>query len=393
MIKRWVKVFFIFFAAGILFTACPIEYVPVYRGGVGETPGDWQHNVNIPPDFNLPYLEGRAPGYYWWFTPPAVRHLITDVRYVTVTFFFDGDEMTHFEICVEHETTGPAAGHDHERLNEAIAAWKERVEDYGFPGIPAQLPMTNTPATANNPLRYRWSQEDIDAFSGGTITVNALSRAAFYALYDFIDMPANGGACDNQGCDCQNCAGPSCECGDTNGCGAQGCTCQNCTGANCGCDETNGPEVCDCQDCAGATCNCNRLIIVSGLAPGFFYFALSADIPGLSPADFPVTVTLRFNCNGTLESFETDTSEETDYIVEDAVENWETRIRNYGIAGLPPILPFHNYTDVKGPSEHDNPIWTADLLDAFSYATVTVNALTRAAHDALGRLPPGFPGN
>jgi len=66
---------------------------------------------------------------------------------------------------------------------------------------------------------------------------------------------------------------------------------------------------------------------------------------------------------------------------------WRARILSGGIAAIPPIFPF----DYEGIVEiRPWPPAYQPYFDTLSGATITVNALTRAAHIALARLPPGF---
>ncbi|MCL2381929.1 MAG: hypothetical protein FWC64_10145 [Treponema sp.] len=287
-------------------------------------------------------LTGEAPGYLWWSVHHALRpQLSLDGRTVSVTFFFTNGDMDRFEINTENEGTTVVAGNpEYVDVPRAIASWVTRVNDGGIPAIP-ELPMNTQTPTAANPFHYQWSQEDLDAFSGGTISANALSRAAFYALYDFIVWPENGNGGGN---------------GNNN---------------NNGNGNGNGEELPPEYD-----------MYVSGRAGGFLYAI------GDFPADIAfVEVTLYFYEGAfvwvrTYTPFESD---DYDPAIGESIREWAVRVRQGGILAIPQILPF-NFEQLE--SQHH--LWPPSYVDAFGGATHSINALTRAAHNALAELPPGF---
>ena len=128
---------------------------------------------------------------------------------------------------------------------------------------------------------------------------------------------------------------------------------------------------------------------------------VSAESPGYgayqSGPNFPVSVTLYFSpeavfLNVTKDIRHESANDPVQYPAMNASVNyWRTFVlRGVNIASrppLPPVFPF-NYVD----HEYIRP-WPPQYLeyfDAFAGATVTVNALTRAAISALNTLPPNF---
>ena len=332
MIKRLARFFLFVFAAGILFIGCPIEYVPSVQPPPPLPADAWQRTVRLPEGFSG-VLEGTEVGWLWWAASPAIRPSLQD-RVVTVKFTFDNGRMTNLYVCYQHES-------DYAFVRNAVATWRNRVLQMGgILAIPPYLYRDTTVATnvTTNRYHYRWSRWDLNAFSGATITVNALSLAARDAFEDFIES-ANG-----------------------NGCGILGCDCQNCTGTGCDCGSSLPP------------------ITRTGRSPGFFFYAadVSADIAF-------VEVTFFFSSeDGRFLNVVTYTPEETDHYVARQVTNWEERIRTLGLQGIPSVIFPQNDDDPFVPAPHLRDLWPSqEYVDAFAGATFTINALTRAAHIAL----------
>jgi len=167
MTKKLASFFIAALAAGILFIACPIEYVPTIiqppPPPEGMFPG-WQNNVNVPSDFSES-VSGQAPGYLAAQGMPA---------FVEVTIHFDAGAFDGVSIQTPDESLYMPAVYD------AINNWRERVAAGGIQAIPDILPVDNHP---------EWpSAEYVDAFTGGTVSVNALTIAAFRALEDFVEL-------------------------------------------------------------------------------------------------------------------------------------------------------------------------------------------------------------
>ena len=103
----------------------------------------------------------------------------------------------------------------------------------------------------------------------------------------------------------------------------------------------------------------------------------------IGPA-YVVRVTLHFSPDAVFLNVTTDTRYESSgpgYEEVDAgINNWRTRVQQGGIAAIPVELP----EDVLGAG------WPPNYVSAFAGATISVNALTRAARNALNQLPPGF---
>jgi len=119
---------------------------------------------------------------------------------------------------------------------------------------------------------------------------------------------------------------------------------------------------------------------VRGIALGFW------GQQGAPPPNRYVEVILRFATNGALSNVEADvTSESTYYWIIEGAEIWEERVLAGGIldgvlGGLPVELPIEQ--------RH---LWPGGLygayVEAFSRATITINALRAAALDAIEQLP------
>ena len=278
MIKKLAIFFVVFFTAAAMFTGCPGTYEPIPRGVAGECscnacscddcpcvagidceclprPGGWQHNVRVPA--NITYLQGQALGYQWWQASEAVRPMLAD-RFVTVTFNFANGQLTSVDVDTQFEnTTTPPE--QREMIAAAIAGWTARVQG-GFQNIPDELPWN--PADfliRDNPYHNSWPPNYVDAFSGATVTVNALSLAAFRALEPHIEMPE----CDTPGCACPDmeCPGGTCDC--TRPCDHANCECTGCDAAVCTCDRCVFPN-CVCTECECTDYHCGPHIRADG---------------------------------------------------------------------------------------------------------------------------------
>jgi len=310
-----------------LFTACPIEYV--HRDTIPAPPlppSNWL-TVNIPGNFSGE-LTGTAFGYTWWSAPPAARPHLED-RVVTVSFSFTNGQMSNFVINYDHES------YYYDFVANGIAAWNRRVAAHGIAGITEPLLMNvDAPTVSPNPYHAQWPPEYIDAFGGATITVRALSEAAFNALEDYLPC-----AVVNTDCICDEC-------------------------------------VCVSND--------NVTLIsgtgdVSGRAGGFL--AALGDLP----AHIAFVEVIFHFLNNVMDdvsiSYEMESYAAYPETVHRAILNWETRVRNGGIQAIPDILPFDYVNFVE---QHH--LWPPSYVDAFSGGTISVNALTRAAQSALCRL-------
>ena len=361
MLKRLVWFFVACLTAGILFISCPIEYVPhVY---LPRAPlGTWPHDVHVPEDFNGT-LEGTALGWGFLQIPVPARPFNLH-RVVTVTFHFLDGRVNNVEVCYEWESYYEAF------VANAVAAWKARVQAHGILGITPELERDEeTPLDVPaNPYHYRWTRANLSAFSGATITVNALTEAARNALER---LDSSDDECENTGCDCSDCAGETCTCDENDTeCGNMGCDCSDCAGETCTCDETG-----------------TGLVSFTGRSPGFSYRM------GFAPAYVAVVeVTLYFYsddmdtivdisiCTGWESggNLGPDTPYGGFYTVS---RGWATLIREGGIQAVPDVLPF----DYAGLSSERH-LWPPGA-DAFTGSTITINALRRAAQSALDQRP------
>lgn len=211
----------------------------------------------------------------------------------------------------------------------------------------------------------------VTANKSGTAEIGVIALgSAGYAVTATVTVRVRApGECPNPLCECS----PVCEC--------DVCMCNICPNPLCEC-----PPVCACED----PCRC---AVVTGQSPGYL-FARGG------PAEFVVTVTFRF-INGTFysEGLEVDYRFES-YLydfVGPPISNWINRVRNNGIQGIPPLFPF-DYFNVLSVPLHQWPGFVSEsepgpYVSAFSGATVSVNALTRAAGIAIDQLPPGFFGD
>jgi len=116
-------------------------------------------------------------------------------------------------------------------------------------------------------------------------------------------------------------------------------------------------------------------VTVTGEAEGFGVYAIgSAHV---------VRVTLYFSPDAVFLNVATDTRYESSgpgyEDIDAAIANWRNRVQQGGIVAIPVELPLFQLH-----------LWPSNYVSAFAGATISVNALTRAARKALNQLPPGF---
>ena len=351
MIKRLVRFVIVFLTAAILFTACPIEYVPPET--LPLPPSNWL-TVNVPKGFSGE-LTGEAGGYLWWRQPPGLRDIRPPLpdQLIKVTFSFYNGQMTNFVIYYENES------YYYDFVEHAIAAWERRVRNHGISGITEPLSMDESSLhllpPPPNPFHGQWPIGYIDAFAGATMTVHALSIAARNALC--VLMPD----CGAPGCECITCI-----CNDNdngNGCETPGCECgEACPGDTCNCNDNNngggngnGCETHDCtcgEACTGSACRCLPFNgSVTGQGMGYFHY---------------VFVTFHF-VEGVLTSVAVNYNWDSSALVAERTEFWASYVLTNG--RVPPHFVLYN-------------VPTVPPFDVFAGATVTINGLREAARDA-----------
>ena len=147
MINKLARLFVVFFATGVLFTGCPIEYTPFV-----EPPF-------IPPEDAIT-VTGAAEGYGAYAIGPA--------HVVRVTLYFSPEaEFLYVAIDVRYESL------EYEEVVDGMMNWRNRVLQGGIGAIPVELPQG---------AHAQWPSNYVSAFAGATVSVNALTRAARNAI-------------------------------------------------------------------------------------------------------------------------------------------------------------------------------------------------------------------
>ncbi|MCL2374443.1 MAG: hypothetical protein FWC65_04290 [Treponema sp.] len=164
MVKRFMNFFVVCFAAGILFSACPIEYVS---------------RVAVDPPFEIPEgaisFTGQARGYKYAlanFEGAPIPPLAESVVEVTL-YFYNGAF-----IWVTTDTQFESADYDPNIAN-ALLRWRNRIR---AGGLSVRPPLLDFNYASWESQTYLWPSLYVDLFAGATVSVNVLTRAADDAL-------------------------------------------------------------------------------------------------------------------------------------------------------------------------------------------------------------------
>ena len=167
IIKKIAKLFVVFLTTAILFTSCPIEYVPFV-----EPP---------PPPFVPPpgatSVSGEAPGF-------AAEQGGPDLVKVTL-YFYPGPVFYGLVVDASAESGYPF-NDDYAEFYYPIVDWRYLVSQGIGIAAPPPLPPIFPEDFDTPPVPPQFAPY-VDAFAGSTLTINALTQAALYALEDLPD--------------------------------------------------------------------------------------------------------------------------------------------------------------------------------------------------------------
>ena len=132
---------------------------------------------------NIITVTGRSGGFWYYEFNASGQDVTIDESYVEVTFRFEDGVLA--EVTLNLLSPLPESMH-YPGVYAAVRNWESQVQQGGIQAIPrilpynAEDPMGGTPHRVTHP--DSWSPEEVNAFTGGTFTVNSLTRAALDAI-------------------------------------------------------------------------------------------------------------------------------------------------------------------------------------------------------------------